>query len=232
MNVVLITGANRGIGKALADYYLKSNFIVYAGTRNLTSIIPSHKNLKPVILDIADDESIHKAAQVIKNEAGHVDILINNAGVSRVSGSDDHPELVSNLSTLDRSKLLNMFNINTISALLVSKNFAPIMMNPDAFIINISSIRATYANSANGNGNYGYSASKIALNMMTLCLANDLPDNISTFAVHPGSVRTDMNPNGAISTKESAISIASIINSWNPDNNGKFLNYNGDLLNS
>ena len=231
MKTALITGSNRGIGKAFTDFFLAQNYTVFAGVRHLPNNVSSAPpQLRPIVLDIEDDESIKKAFKVIKDEIGALDILINDAGVSKGSATDEQPELVSRLDSLDRSKLVHMMDVNTVSPIMVAKYAVPIMINPDSFIVNISSLRATYENSKDGNGNYSYSSSKLALNMMTLCLVHDLPANISTFAVHPGSVQTDMNPNGKMQPEESASAIAAIIMDWKPELNGKFLNYDASLL--
>lgn len=231
MKTALITGSNRGIGKALAKYYLARGFTVYAGARNISDMPNDNPNFRPILIDVEDDESIRAAINRIKTESSNLDLVINNAGISKGSATANHPDLVSELHSLNREKLLSMMSVNTISPLMVAKYAVPIMAQPGSFIINISSLRATYADSANGRGNYGYSSSKLALNMMTLCLVNDLPHNISTFAVHPGSVQTDMNPNGSMTPAESAAHIGAIIQNWNPALNGKFLNYNGAALN-
>lgn len=231
MESILITGSNRGIGRAFVDLYLAQGYKVFAGVRRLSDALPDSPNLQQVLIDIEDDESIGNAFETIKTEAGSLDILINNAGVSKSTATGDQPESVSRLDALDRSKLLHMFDVNTVSPIIVAKYAVPLMTNPNSFIVNISSLRATYDNSKNGNGNYGYSSSKLALNMMTLCLVHDLPGNISTFAVHPGSVQTDMNPGGSMKPEDSASAISAIIHDLKPELNGKFLNYDGSLLN-
>ncbi len=229
MRTVLITGSSRGIGKAFTEYFLSHGYNVYAGVRKLP-VKSNNAQLRNILLDVEADESIKTAIEKIKAESGTLNLLINNAGLSKGSATDEHPELVSSLESLDRSKLLRMVNVNTISPLIVAKYAVPVMTTQGSFIINISSLRASYENSKDGNGNYGYSSSKLALNMMTLCLVNDLPSHISTFAVHPGSVQTDMNPHGSMQPEDSVRAIASIIDNWKPELNGKFLNYDGSPL--
>jgi NAD(P)-dependent dehydrogenase (short-subunit alcohol dehydrogenase family) len=230
MKTVLITGSNRGIGKALTDYYLEQDYTVFAGVRQMPENITTHPALQHVVLDIEDDTSIRSAIAIVKAKIGTLDVLINNAGISKGSSIDGKPEEVSELASLDRSRLLRMMDVNTISPIMVTKYALPLMTNSNSFVVNISSLRATYENSKDGNGSYGYSSSKLALNMMTLCLAHDLPNNIATFAVHPGSVETDMNPHGSMQPKESAEAIAHIIEHWKSDMNGKFLNYDDTPL--
>jgi NAD(P)-dependent dehydrogenase (short-subunit alcohol dehydrogenase family) len=101
-------------------------------------------------------------------------------------------------------------------------------MNDGSFIINISSNRASF-NDPNPSpyANYGYRASKVALNMYTQALAVDMPEGINFFAVHPGSVKSTMNPSGLTNPIEAAQRILAITNNWNPINNGAYLNFDG-----
>ncbi len=230
MKTVLITGSNRGIGRALVEHFLSTGYLVYAGSRMLVHDNAENKNLRRLVIDVQDDKSISSAIEYIKKESGSLDLLINNAGISKGSEIIEDPKFVSKLESLERSKLITMFDVNTVSPLIVAKYAVPIMTNSGSFIVNLSSLRATIENSKNGNGNYGYSSSKLALNMMTLCLVHDLPENISTFTVHPGSVETDMNPNGRMTPNESANAIAAIIENWKLEFNGRFLNYDGSCL--
>jgi NAD(P)-dependent dehydrogenase (short-subunit alcohol dehydrogenase family) len=230
MKTVLITGSNRGIGKALTEYYLNRGFVVYAGVRTLDKTVTDNPNFRQLQLDVEDDDSIKAAVAHIKNESKVLHVLINNAGISKRSAGIPSPESVSHLGELDRTALLKMMDVNSISPVIVAKYAVPLMTDADSFIINVSSLRATYENSADGSGNYGYSSSKLALNMLTLCLAYDLAENISTFAVHPGSVKTDMNSGGTMTPLESAEAIGQIIQNWRPEYNGRFLNYNGQPL--
>ena len=100
------------------------------------------------------------------------------------------------------------------------------MTEANSFLINISSERASFENK-NTHANYGYRASKVALNMITQCLLFDLPQNVSTFAVHPGWVKTDLNPSGVLSPEESARSILHILDTWDSSMNGAYLDTDG-----
>jgi NAD(P)-dependent dehydrogenase (short-subunit alcohol dehydrogenase family) len=230
MKIALVTGASRGIGKGLADRLVELEYYVYCGVRTLSGNSDGNSS-QEILLDVSSDESIQNASKEIKSKSGHLDLLINNAGLSRASATNGHPERVMKLSDLDRKALEKIFAINAISPVMVAKYMAPLMTEDNGFIINVSSIRSLYDNSKNGNGSYGYSSSKIALNMMTLMLAYDLPNNVSTFAMHPGSVKTDMNPEGSLTTTESAKHILEVLDNWDPLHNGLFLNYDGKPFN-
>jgi NAD(P)-dependent dehydrogenase (short-subunit alcohol dehydrogenase family) len=121
-----------------------------------------------------------------------------------------------------------MFDVNAVAPLMVIKEAIPLMKGNPAIIVNISSDRASYANALNdSNANYGYKASKAALNMLTKALTFDLPENVNVIAVHPGGVRTDMNPNGSLEPYQAAEKIYQIIENWRPEMNGLFVHNDG-----
>lgn len=233
MRSVFITGAGRGLGKGFTEYFLNQGFKVFAGVRypaNFDRNLSSNPNLVIVPIDVSDDESIKKAVAIVKEKTNNLDFLINNAGTNKDSATNNHKELVCNLSQLDRKSLLYMFNINSISPMIVLKEFLPLLTDNPSFVINISSGRSSYKDEyLNTNGNYGYRGSKAALNLMTFSSLIDLPKNVKTFAVHPGGVKTDMNPTGTDKPIEQAGKIIDITKNWKEEFNGKFLRYNGIL---
>lgn len=228
MKTALVTGAGRGLGKGFVEYFLDNNFIVFAGVRtSSTHSLKKHKNLKIIQLDVSSDQSIENALNIVSKETGHLNYLVNNAGLNKDTATNNNKEIVSNLPKLDRKVLLEMFNINAISPMMVLKKFLTLLVNNPSFVVNISSNRASYADKTNTSANYGYRTSKIALNMMTLASLFDLPKNIKTFAVHPGDVKTDMNPEGYQSPRKQAEKIIAITLNWKDENNGKFLKADG-----
>lgn len=230
MNTALITGAGQGLGKGFVDYLLKKNFLIFAGVREAASR-NLNKNKNPLLfeLDVTKDASIAKAFDIISGKVDHLDFLINNAGVNKDTATNNHKEIVCSLPELDRNVLLKMFDINAISPIMILQKFLPLMRKNPSFVINISSNRASFHDETNTLGNYGYRASKTALNMMTLASLFDLPRNVMTFAVHPGDVKTAMNPEGEVSPYDQAKKIIAITKNWNDKHNGKFLNYEGTL---
>jgi NAD(P)-dependent dehydrogenase (short-subunit alcohol dehydrogenase family) len=228
MSTAFVTGGNRGLGKALVETLAAQGFMVYAGMRTLADSPFDNELIQPVCMDVQNDASIESAAQLVA-KVGTLDILINNAGTNEDITPGGKKERVTTLKRVDRQALLAMFDINAVGPLLVAKYFVPLMTRDNSFIINISSDRALFSNE-NTIGNYGYRASKIALNMFTQCLLFDIPHNINTFAVHPGWVKTGMNPRGVITPAESAQKILSILDSWQPSMNGAFLDNDGSLF--
>ncbi len=231
MKTVFITGANRGLGKGFVEYFLKQNFSVFAGVRDPSSIdqeLKENPNLKIVEIDLTSDNSIAEAASVVAYKTQHLDFLINNAGVNKDTATNNHKEKATVLSKLDRQSLLTMFDINSVAPMIVLKKFLPLLTANPSFVINISSGRASYHDEyENNSGNYGYRASKTALNMFTFCSLFDLPRNVKTFAVHPGGVKTDMNPTGTMFSVDQAEKIITITKNWKDEFNGKFLRFDG-----
>lgn len=229
MKYAFVTGAGRGLGKGFVDYLSQNGFYVFAGVQKIKPGYQNSQNIEYVACNVGDDKSVADCVSQIKDKVSHIDLLVNNAGINKDSATDNHKELVCNLGKLQRVNLLEMFNINTISPLLVVQAFYKLMQGERTFIINISSCRASYHDEfKNPTANYGYRGSKTALNMLTFASTQDLPDNIKTFAVHPGSVKSDMNPGGDQTPLEQAKNIVSITTNWKDEYNGKFMRWDGN----
>ncbi len=224
-----MTGAGKGLGKGFAEFLLDQGFLVFAGARNIASSnLKNHDNLRVIPLDVSSDESIANAVNLISKEVDHLDYLINNAGLNKDTATNWHKEIVCELPKLDRKTMIKMFDVNTISPMMVLKMTLPLLAKAESFVINISSNRASLSD-VNDNGNYGYRASKAALNVMTLSSLFDLPKKVKTFAIHPGDVKTDMNPTGKNSPYRQAEKIIAITKKWKDDYNGRFLRIDGTL---
>lgn len=177
--VALVTGANRGVGKAIVDLLLKRNVKkVYAAARQIDSLM--HFNaarVVPIMLDITNVKQIG----VIKALATDVDLLINNAGVNG-RGS---------LLTVDLDVVRWEMDTNYYGTLAMIRAFSPcIKANGGGNIVNMISICAL----ASMPGLGGYSASKAALFSATQAMRADLAKmNILLQGVFPGPIDTDMN---------------------------------------
>lgn len=173
---VFLTGANRGIGRALADeLYRRGVKRIYAATRKPEDI-QGNEVIVPVKLDVTDRQAVKAAAQ----QAGDATILINNAGALAPGSLLDAP-----LELIARDLDTNYFGtLNMIRA------FAPIIeSNGGGAVANVLSVVAL----ASMPGLGGYSASKAAAYSMTMALRADLqPKGIRVHAVLPGPVDTDM----------------------------------------
>jgi NAD(P)-dependent dehydrogenase (short-subunit alcohol dehydrogenase family) len=229
MKVAFITGSNRGLGLGFVQYLSLNGWQVFAGMRDITRFKQGIKNVTPIQLDVSNDESIKQAFQKVSAKVDTINLLINNAGSNKKSATNGKPDLVCKLPSLDREKLLDMFSTNAIGPLMVTKTFLSLLNAAPSYVFNISSDRASFHDEIpNSSANYGYRASKVALNMMTFCSVDDLPRNVKTAAVHPGSVLTDMNPAGDTTPQEQAEKIVSLTERWQEEWNGKFLRANGE----
>ena len=219
MPTILITGANRGIGRALADHYQRDGWRVIAACR--TPAAASDLPADAVhALDVTDETSIRALAETLEGVA--IDILWNNAGVYLDKGTD--------LAALDAARWAETFAVNTIAPLRVSTALAGHVAASDRKTIAFTSSRMGSIGDLGGAANaYAYRSSKAALNMAGALLANDLrPKGVRTVMLHPGWVRTDMGSEAAdISTDESAAGMKQVVDGLTDEQSGGFFNYDG-----
>ncbi len=153
--------------------------------------------VEAIALDVTNDASIAAAVEDVAQRHGRLDILVNNAGVF----IDDMGKAPSE-QTL--STWRTTFDTNLFAVVATTQAFLPLLRRSDAArIVNVSSILGSIAehlDPASPIYNYkvpAYDASKTALNAWTVHLAHELRDTaIKVNAIHPGSVKTDMNANG------------------------------------
>jgi NAD(P)-dependent dehydrogenase (short-subunit alcohol dehydrogenase family) len=239
MKTVLITGANRGLGLGFTKVFLKQGYKVIASCRDpqsandLISLSRVNPDLYLIKLDVASDSSIVRAVDAVEAlELDTIDILINNVGVNSRTINPD-ADKSRKLIHLDRKVLGQMFDINAVAPILVVKEFLSFLKRSGrAVVVNVTSQRASFNDpEPSAEVNYGYCASKVALNMMVKELAKELaPLQIATFAVHPGSVLTEMNSKGVIAPEQAAENIAKIAEQIELAASGSFLNYDGELF--
>ena len=197
--IALITGANRGIGYAIAQGLLEANFRVIIGSRSFekgkTAAKKLNSNLVSVVeIDIADDDSIDRAFKEVSDKISSLDVLINNAGI--------FPDNGFNILTIERDLLIKTFNVNTFGAIRVTQKFLPLLEKANAArIINYSSGYGQLAELSAGVPSY--CLSKLAVNGTTIMLADALHSkNISVNSVDPGWVSSDMGGENAPRTVE------------------------------
>ena len=178
----LVTGANRGIGRAIAEELLERGAAkVYAGARNLDTLTDLQEKygerVVPVQLDVTNPEQVQGAAKV----AGDVQIIINNAGIAMGA-----PLLEAAAADVARQEM----EVNYFGVMAVTQAFAPILAsNGGGAIANVSSVAGLVSMPVFAT----YSASKAAVHSLTQASRALLADqNILVAGVYPGPIDTDM----------------------------------------
>ncbi|WP_370229105.1 SDR family oxidoreductase [Marinobacter nauticus] len=217
-NVVVITGANRGIGLELARLYAAEGCEVIGVCRQ------SSEELAGVAGQVIDGVDVTTDAGIDKLKSGlagkRISLLINNAGLLQ----DEQ------LGSIDFDSIRTQMEINAYAPLRVAEALAP-LMGQGSKIANITRRMGSIADNDSG-GRYGYRASKAALNAFGKSLAVDLkPRGIAVAQLHPGYVKTRMvNFGGLITPEESARGLAERIANLTLENTGSFWHSNGEEL--
>ncbi len=184
----LVTGASRGIGRAIALRLAEDGAnvaVIYAGSADKAKAVVNEitalgVNAKAYRCNVADSAAVNETVKAVTNDLGKIDILVNNAGVTR-------DNLILRLSEEDFDTVLNA---NLKGAFLCCKEAARRMVRQRyGRIVNLSSVVGLRGNAGQTN----YSASKAGLIGLTKSLAKELASrNVTVNAVAPGFIATDM----------------------------------------
>ncbi len=177
--VYIVTGASSGMGKSCSDLLLENDAVVIGIDRNDSTI--EHDRYSHCKADVLDEEQIQKCISEVDSQYGHIDGLVNAAGI--FGNNKPFYELTS-------EEWNKVISVNTTGTFIVSKATAPIMIREKhGKIVNISCIRSTIFK----NNMADYAASKGAVASMTSAMALDLaPYNIQVNSVAPGFIYTGM----------------------------------------
>jgi NAD(P)-dependent dehydrogenase (short-subunit alcohol dehydrogenase family) len=184
--VALVTGTSRGIGAEIARQLASDHgFMVFAGARDPDDVDEA-EGIVPIELDVTDQAEVDDAQERIGSEVGHLDALVNNAGVyGDPVGAADY----------DLERAHEVLEVNTFGPWRLIEAFLPLLRRSDApRIVNVSSGAGQLADMNGGRG--AYRVSKAALNALTRTLAWDERD-VKINVMCPGWVRTDMGGSGA-----------------------------------
>jgi NAD(P)-dependent dehydrogenase (short-subunit alcohol dehydrogenase family) len=189
MTVTLITGANKGLGFETARQLIAEGHNVYIGARRveLGEAAASELGAQFVQLDVTDDVSVEAALDVIAEREGHLDVLVNNAGISTTAD-------------VSGSVALDVFNTNAIGVIRVTQAALPLLHKSDnPVVVNVSSALGSFWAVTNPERrqfhfpSIVYGASKAAVSMLTVQYAKAMPE-IKFNAVEPGFTATDLTP--------------------------------------
>jgi NAD(P)-dependent dehydrogenase (short-subunit alcohol dehydrogenase family) len=229
MEVILVTGANRGIGLALTRVLLASGNVVIAGCRKpdqadelkqLTRLHPETIDL--VECDVDREREMAEAAEASLARRKKLDVIVNNAGIRPEGGNES-------ILNIDLNLFWQAFDTNVLGVARVIRAFyAMLAQSERPRIVNVSSGLGSIS-ARTSYDYYAYSTSKAALNILTRAIAFELaPRGVTTVAISPGWVRTGMGGEDAtLSPEESARALAETIKEIGPELNGQFLNREG-----
>ena len=209
--VALVTGANKGIGFEVARQLGKAGCTVVIGTRNpelgrtaAAKLLEQSIDARFVALDVDQERTVETAAAILASDFECLDILVNNAGIIAVRDGDGPP------STAKAAAVELTLRTNFLGALIVAQAMLPLLRkSPAGRIVNVSSGLGSLEYNGDPNWEFasikhlGYSASKAALNMLTVQLAFELRDTgIKVNSADPGFTATDLNRHRGYQTVE------------------------------
>lgn len=217
-STVVITGANRGVGLALAEHYFDAGWRVLGVCRHSSEELDRVADQVFDGVDVTQPHDVARLAEALNGQV--IDLLVNNAGLLRDES----------LGSIDFDSIRDQMEINAYAPLRVVEALLP-TLKKGSKIANITSRMGSIADNDSG-GRYGYRASKAALNAFGKSLAMDLkPQGIAVAQLHPGYVQTRMvNFGGLISPQEAALGIAARIEALTLENSGGFWHSSGESL--
>jgi NAD(P)-dependent dehydrogenase (short-subunit alcohol dehydrogenase family) len=223
MNTVLLIGASRGIGLALARQYLDDGWRVIATARNDEGLARLKAlGAETFRLDVAQPASNSGLAWQLDGEK--IDLAIYVAGAMDRRSASTPPT---------RDSFDSLMHTNVMGAMQVIPQILPMVQEKRGVIACISSVMGSLHNTNSGNVAL-YRVSKAALNMVVRCTQAEQPD-ISVLAIHPGWVQTEMGGAQApLTPAQSATSLRQTLERIRthprPEDRGAFLNHDGTPL--
>jgi NAD(P)-dependent dehydrogenase (short-subunit alcohol dehydrogenase family) len=192
MSIALITGGNKGLGKATAHRLAELGHTVYIGARDADRgrAAAAELGVPWLELDVTDDASAGAAAAELTRREGKLDILVNNAGIG---GSDVKAD------DLTADVLREVYDVNVFGLVRVTHAFLPLLhQSQTPVIVNVSSRLGAFGAMTDPDSYQypvfapAYGSSKTAVNMLTVQYAKALPE-LRINAVEPGLTATDLH---------------------------------------
>ncbi|MDX1509150.1 MAG: SDR family oxidoreductase [Woeseiaceae bacterium] len=217
MAKVLVTGCNRGIGLELCKQLAARGDEVIAVCRSPSDELEALGVRIIDGVDVSDAESVERLAEALSGET--IDVLINNAGILR---SETFGEI-------DYDEMMLQYAVNALGPLRVTEALRSNLVNGSKVAIVTSRVGSIDDNGSGGN--YGYRASKTAVNQIGVNLMHEFrPRGIAVALLHPGLVATDMTRGKGIAAADSAAGLIERIDELNMENSGGFWHAEGYRL--
>ncbi|MER5640194.1 SDR family NAD(P)-dependent oxidoreductase [Kitasatospora sp. NPDC002227] len=214
MTTILITGANKGLGRETARRLIAAGHTVYLGARSTErgSAAAAELGARFVQLDVTDDASVTAAVAAVE-AAGGLDVLVNNAGIEVRS-----PEgAIIGAAELTADVLREVFETNVFGLVRVTQAFLPLLQRSAApVVVNVSSGLASLTEAGKGYPGAAYPASKTTVNMLTVQYAKAFPQ-MRINAVEPGYTATDLNRYEGVQTVEQGAEVIVRMAQLGPD---------------
>ncbi|MEV7107954.1 SDR family oxidoreductase [Streptomyces atroolivaceus] len=242
MKIALVTGANKGIGLAAARRLAREcgHVIVAArkpdaGAETADRLSREGFSVSSLSMDVTDPASVRAAATEVAERFGHLDVLVNNAGILPEATHADPKEV------LDLAMFEQTYATNVLGPVAVVEAFLPLVRrSPAGRIVNVSSTVGSLAHQTDPNSPWhsmvvpAYQSSKAALNAITIVLSKALADtSIKVTSVCPGWVQTDLAPGNKeqapVTPEEAAEVIAQAATLSTADATGTFIDANGPV---
>jgi NAD(P)-dependent dehydrogenase (short-subunit alcohol dehydrogenase family) len=193
--IALVTGANKGIGKEIARQLGEAGYRVLVGSRDLAKGQQAAAELEGAVavqLEVTDPESVQAAADTIAQEYGRLDVLVNNAAIIPVGDAG--------VAEIEAAVLRDGFDTNVVGLVAVTQAMLPLLRKAEqARVVNLSTSLASFTLVGDPESRFAsrrtlaYNATKAAVNMVTVMLANELRGTgILVNAADPGNCATDM----------------------------------------
>ncbi|WP_189220632.1 MULTISPECIES: SDR family NAD(P)-dependent oxidoreductase [Streptomyces] len=220
MTTTLITGADKGLELQTARRLAGAGHTVYLGARDIGRGARAARSVgaRPLLVDVTDDDSVAAAAEQVREHTGHLDVLVNNAGVAGPARPADE---------ITAADMLAAYETNVFGAVRVTHAFLPLLhRSTSPVVVNVSSGLGSLAVAADPAAHASlvplwisslpYNSSKAALNMITVLYARALP-GMRVNAVDPGHTATDLNGHTGAQSVEQGADIIVRMASIGPD---------------
>jgi NAD(P)-dependent dehydrogenase (short-subunit alcohol dehydrogenase family) len=224
------------MGLEFSRQYLARGARVFAGVRNRASAGKLEglqkdypQRLMIVDLDVSDEESIRRSAQMVAGETDVVDVLVNNAGIGGNSRDTGKTEELGNFHFDDAWKVLRTM---AVGPLLMAQEYLPMLKKPaHGKIGNVSSGYGSISGNTNRSPYY-YSAAKTCMHQFMKSLSADVKQwGISVVLLDPGWVKTDMGgPNAPLDVDKSIGGMIKVMDEMTVETSGRFIKWDGSSV--